>query len=83
MTNSGGKPLMFAARAGHTETARVLLDAGADVNAMLKATPELLEKLCVCASVLVYLPPPRPYLPNFEPESTSIFLHFWINLFFL
>lgn len=45
MANSGGTSLMFAAGAGHTEAAKVLLDAGADVNAKLQATPEFLEQV--------------------------------------
>ena len=45
MANSGGTSLMFAAGAGHTEAATVLLDAGADVNAKLQATPEFLEQV--------------------------------------
>lgn len=45
MANSGGTSLMFAAGAGHLEAAKVLLDAGADVNAKLKATPEFLEQV--------------------------------------
>lgn len=36
---------MFAAGAGHVEAAKVLLDAGADVNTKLKATPEFLEQV--------------------------------------
>lgn len=47
---------MFAAGAGHMETARVLLDAGADVNAKLKATPEFLEQVCFPVGEL--FPPP-------------------------
>lgn len=45
MANSGGTSLMFAAGAGHTETAEVLIAAGADVNAKLEAKPEFLEQV--------------------------------------
>lgn len=48
---------MFAAGAGHMETARVLLDAGADVNAKLKATPEFLEQVCFPVGELSPPPP--------------------------
>lgn len=45
MANSGGTSLMFAAGAGHMEAAAVLIDAGADVNAKLKATSEFLDQV--------------------------------------
>ena len=48
MANSGGTSLMFAAGAGHTEAAEVLIAAGADVNAKLQAKPEFLEQVGFC-----------------------------------
>ena len=36
---------MFAAGAGHAETAALLLDAGANVNTKLQAKPEFLEQV--------------------------------------
>lgn len=45
MANSGGTSLMFAAGAGHTGAATVLINAGADVNAKLQASPEFLEQV--------------------------------------
>lgn len=45
MANSGGTSLMFAAGAGHMEAAAVLIEAGADVNAKLKATSEFLDQV--------------------------------------
>lgn len=53
MANSGGTSLMFAAGAGHMEAAAVLIDAGADVNAKLKATSEFLDQV---GHVFVFLP---------------------------
>ena len=44
---SGGSAVMFAAAGGHTEAAKVLINLGADVNAIAQATPEYLEKLAV------------------------------------
>lgn len=52
MANSGGTSLMFAAGAGHVDAARVLLDAGADVNAKLKATPEFLDQVGTMVTLL-------------------------------
>lgn len=68
---------MFAAGAGHVETARVLLDAGADVNAKLKATPEFLEQVRVLAFVLVSLPfLPLLFFINIKTPPPLQFLRF-------
>lgn len=42
---SGGSAVMFAAAGGHAEATKVLIDLGADVNAIAQATPEYLDKL--------------------------------------
>lgn len=42
---SGGSAVMFAAAGGHSEATKVLIDLGADVNAIAQATPEYLDKL--------------------------------------
>lgn len=55
MANSGGTSLMFAAGAGHLEAAKVLLDAGADVNAKLKATAEFLDQVRLLPITLDHL----------------------------
>ena len=44
-SNSGGSAVMFAAAAGNAEFAKDLLDLGADLSAVAKATPEYLEKV--------------------------------------
>ena len=36
---------MFAAAGGHVECTKQLIDEGADVNAIARATPDYLEKL--------------------------------------
>lgn len=42
---SGGTAVMFAAAGGHTNCTKQLIELGADVNAIARATPEYLEKL--------------------------------------
>lgn len=42
---SGGTSVMFSAAGGHTECTQQLIDLGADVNDIARATPEYLEKL--------------------------------------
>lgn len=42
---SGGTSVMFAAAGGHLECTQQLIDLGADINAIARATPEYLEKL--------------------------------------
>mmetsp|Transcript_37064 Transcript_37064/g.54451 ORF Transcript_37064/g.54451 Transcript_37064/m.54451 type:complete len:947 (-) Transcript_37064:79-2919(-) len=42
---SGGTALMFAASAGKTDVAKLLIDYGAEVNAIAQATEEYLENL--------------------------------------
>ena len=42
---SGGTAVMFAAAGGHPEPTKILIEHGADVNAIAQATPEYLEKL--------------------------------------
>jgi ankyrin repeat protein len=42
---SGGTSLMFAAAGGHAEATKQLIDLGADINAIARATPKYLEKL--------------------------------------
>ena len=42
---SGGSAVMFSAAGGHTETTKILIDLGADVNAVAQATPDYLVKL--------------------------------------
>jgi ankyrin repeat protein len=42
---SGGTAIMFAAGGGHLETTRLLLQHGADVDIIVTATPEYIEKV--------------------------------------
>ena len=42
---SGGTSLMFAAAGGHSNATQLLIELGADVNAIARATPQYLEKL--------------------------------------
>lgn len=42
---SGGSSVMFAAAGGHYNCTKQLMDLGADINAIAKATPEYMEKL--------------------------------------
>lgn len=42
---SGGSSVMFAAAGGHADATKLLIDLGADINAVAQATPEYLEKL--------------------------------------
>jgi len=42
---SGGSSVMFAAAGGHPEVSQLLIENGADVNAIARATPDYLEKL--------------------------------------
>jgi ankyrin repeat protein len=42
---SGGSTVMFATAGGHEAATKKLLELGADINAIAKATPEYLEKL--------------------------------------
>lgn len=42
---SGGSSVMFAAAGGHSEAMKILIDLGADVNAVAQATPDYLVKL--------------------------------------
>lgn len=90
MANSGGTSLMFAAGAGHTEAAEVLIAAGADVNAKLQAKPEFLEQVCMCAWYVCSLlsGPARedqspsdtsPVSPS-SPPSSALFLFFCIPI---
>lgn len=45
IAHSGGTAVMFSAGNGHNETTEVLLKAGADVNVVVKATPEYIEQV--------------------------------------
>jgi len=42
---SGGSSVMFSAAGGHANCTKQLIELGADVNAIARATPEYLEKL--------------------------------------
>lgn len=42
---SGGTAVMFAVAGGHLKCTKIMIDEGADVNAVAVATPEYLEKL--------------------------------------
>ncbi len=42
---SGGSSVMFAAAGGHSEAMKILIELGADVNAVAQATPDYLVKL--------------------------------------
>ncbi|KAL3801144.1 hypothetical protein ACHAW5_011092 [Stephanodiscus triporus] len=44
-SHSGGTAVMFAAAGGHPKCTKLMIDEGADVNAVAVATPEYLEKL--------------------------------------
>ncbi|KAL7550470.1 hypothetical protein ACHAWF_014576 [Thalassiosira exigua] len=44
-SHSGGTAVMFAAAGGHPKCTQLMIDEGADVNAIATATPEYLEKL--------------------------------------
>jgi len=44
-SHSGGTAVMFAAAGGHPKVTQLMIDEGADVNAVAIATPEYLEKL--------------------------------------
>lgn len=45
LSYSGGSSVMFAAAGGHLECSKQLIELGADVNAIARATPDYLEKL--------------------------------------
>jgi len=42
---SGGTSVMFAAAGGHTNCTKALIDEGAEINAIARATPDYLKKL--------------------------------------
>jgi ankyrin repeat protein len=44
-SKSGGSTVMFAAAGGHLENTKQLIELGADVHAIARATPDYLEKL--------------------------------------
>ncbi|KAL7461387.1 hypothetical protein ACHAXS_003047, partial [Conticribra weissflogii] len=44
-SHSGGTAVMFAAAGGHPKCTQLMIDRGADVNAIATATPDYLEKL--------------------------------------
>jgi ankyrin repeat protein len=44
-SHSGGTAVMFAAAGGHPKCTKLMIDEGADVNAIATATPDYLEKL--------------------------------------
>jgi ankyrin repeat protein len=44
-SHSGGTAVMFAAAGGHPKCTKLMIDEGADVNAIAVATPKYLEKL--------------------------------------
>mmetsp|Transcript_59664 Transcript_59664/g.69726 ORF Transcript_59664/g.69726 Transcript_59664/m.69726 type:complete len:917 (-) Transcript_59664:132-2882(-) len=44
-SHSGGTAIMFAAGSGHHEPTKLLLDAGAEIDAIAQATPDYLEQL--------------------------------------
>jgi ankyrin repeat protein len=44
-SHSGGTAVMFAAAGGHPKCTKLMIDEGADVNAVATATPDYLEKL--------------------------------------
>ena len=44
-SHSGGTAVMFAAAGGHPKCTKLMIDEGADVDAIAVATPEYLEKL--------------------------------------
>mmetsp|Transcript_27752 Transcript_27752/g.50067 ORF Transcript_27752/g.50067 Transcript_27752/m.50067 type:complete len:944 (+) Transcript_27752:153-2984(+) len=46
-SHSGGTAVMFAAAGGHPKCTQLMIDEGADVNAIATATPDYLEKLAV------------------------------------
>ena len=68
---------MFAAGAGHTEAAKVLLDAGADVNARLKATAEFLEQARVLSPLSL---PPLNTPPIYKHLAASLFSKYFDSL---
>ena len=45
LSYSGGSSVMFAAAGGHPDCTKALLELGADINAIARATPEYLVKL--------------------------------------
>ena len=45
VAKSGGTAIMFAAGGGHNETTRFLIEKGADVNVVVKGTPEYIESV--------------------------------------
>lgn len=45
IAHSGGTAVMFAAGGGHNETCRLLIEKGADLNVVVKATPEYIEQV--------------------------------------
>lgn len=45
LSHSGGSAVMFAAGGGHPAETQLLMDKGAEVNAIAQATPEYLESL--------------------------------------
>lgn len=46
-SHSGGTAVMFAAAGGHPKCTKLMIDEGADVNAIATATPDYLEKLAL------------------------------------
>mmetsp|Transcript_16232 Transcript_16232/g.35080 ORF Transcript_16232/g.35080 Transcript_16232/m.35080 type:complete len:935 (-) Transcript_16232:2103-4907(-) len=46
-SHSGGTAVMFAAAGGHPKCTKLMIDEGADVNAIATATPDYLDKLAV------------------------------------
>ncbi len=44
-SHSGNTAIMFAATGGHPKCTKLIIDEGADVNAITVATPKYLEKL--------------------------------------
>jgi hypothetical protein len=44
-SHSSGSAVMFAAVGGHPKCTKLMIDEGADVDAIAVATPEYLEKL--------------------------------------
>lgn len=45
IAKSGGTAVMFAAGGGHNDTTALLISSGADVNVVVKATPEYIEQV--------------------------------------
>lgn len=45
VAKSGGTAVMFAAGGGHNETTKFLIEKGADVNVVVRATPDYIEQV--------------------------------------